>query len=250
MYFLLSGEGATDLGIGLNPDGISQGDQFLPGPLALVLAAIIEHHQGYSPADTGHWGWVPESMLANHGEKGFRFVGKKRDQETTEFYRNARALARIAREKLREPGTEDEIVVVLFHDTDGSRSARRGNWTSKRRSMLDGFAEEGLATGVPMIPKPKSEAWILCALHHHQHGCDPLESRSGNDRSPNSLKGELESRLAATGRSPTREDLCEMVHDGGIDWRRIRMPSFDAFYFRLREAIGADQPGDDLGSRR
>ena len=48
-----------------------------------------------------------------------------------------------------------------------------------------------------MIPKPKSEAWVLCALSKLYKECDELEDRSGNDNSPNSLKRELEELLGS-----------------------------------------------------
>ena len=68
-------------------------------------------------------------------------------------------MARIAKE--REVETKDNVVAVLFRDAD-TATAGRGTWAEKRQSMLDGFAEEGFARGVPMIPKPTSEAWLLC----------------------------------------------------------------------------------------
>ena len=54
-----------------------------------------------------------------------------------------------------------------------------------------------------MIPKPKSEAWLICALKRDPYQvCERLEARSGNDQSPNSLKRELEQLL---GIKPSRE---------------------------------------------
>jgi len=56
-----------------------------------------------------------------------------------------------------------------------------------------GFKIEKFDRGVAMIPKPKSEAWLLCALRNKAYeNCQKLEDRSGNDDSPNSLKKELD----------------------------------------------------------
>lgn len=78
-----------------------------------------------------------------------------------------------------------------------------------------------------MIPKPKSEAWIVCAVKENPYqACLSLENRSGNDNSPNSLKDEL---VGILGGLPTREQLCGMVNDGIIDYDRIDMSSFLAF---------------------
>ena len=103
----------------------------------------------------------------------------------------------------------DKVVAVLFRDSDGTATAQRGLWTDERNSMLRGFEDEGFSCGVPMLPKPKSEAWVLCALKDNPYqGCDALEERSGNDNSPNSLKDDLKARR---GKLPSAEELCEMV---------------------------------------
>jgi hypothetical protein len=96
--------------------------------------------------------------------------------------------------------------------------------------MLDGFQEEGFTGGVPMIPKPTSEAWLLCALKENPYeGCAALE-----DRSPKSLKDELRK---LQGRLPTREDLCQMLVEKKMDIEQIDMPSFAPFRSRLEEAL-------------
>jgi hypothetical protein len=128
------------------------------------------------------------------------------------------------------------VVAILFRDSDGTASAGRGLWAEKRQSMLDGFAQEGFLRGVPMIPKPKSEAWLLCALRANPYqGCESLEDRSGNDDSPNSLKRELKEIMGEE--LPVTEILCGLIEDGKIDVDRIAMPSFGAFRSRLEEVI-------------
>ncbi len=107
--------------------------------------------------------------------------------------------------------------------------------TRESLAILDGFDEEQFGRGVPMIPKPKSEAWLICALKRDAfQNCHLLESRSGNDNSPNSLKGELKLLLGDT---ELIADLCERLRDGRIDIDRIVMPSFAAFRDRLEEVI-------------
>jgi hypothetical protein len=73
-----------------------------------------------------------------------------------------------------------------------------------------------------------------CALKKNPHvGCQALEDRSGNDRSPHSLKAELETIL----REPaSRERLLVLVRDR-VDVDRINMPSFTVFRERLEEVI-------------
>ena len=98
--------------------------------------------------------------------------------------------------------------------------------------MLKGFEEEGYSRGVPMIPKPKSEAWVLCGLKYNDQHCDALEERSGNDDSPNSLKKELREHQ---GGQLTRSDLIELFQDRTIDVEQTKAPSFLAFRKRLEE---------------
>jgi hypothetical protein len=238
MYFLLSGEGATDLGACTDSTAACEGMDYLHGPMTVIVDQIVEAHHHYSLLDAGCCGFVSRSTIADRAselkaaKKGIRLPGKRRARETWYFFNNARVMARIAKEWERE--RKDDVVAVLFRDAD-TATAGRGPWEEKRQSMLDGFAEEGLARGVPMIPKPTSEAWLLCALRKNPYqGCAALEDRSGSSQSPHSLKGELEKRL---GHPTTRDELCDMVTKGRIDYRRIDMPSFNAFRERLQGVL-------------
>jgi hypothetical protein len=126
------------------------------------------------------------------------------------------------------------VIAVLFRDADGTASGGRGVWEQKRQSMLDGFREEGFDAGVPMLPRPKSEAWLICAWKKGPYrGCEALEEKSGNDRSPNNLKNELQGLLDD---ELTPEVLREKVEES-FDIEKIRMPSFKAFRDRLEEVI-------------
>jgi hypothetical protein len=244
MFFLLSGEGPTDLGRSRSEVPIALGENFEPGPMAIIVSQIVEKCHGYSPLVSQVCGFVSEAQIIIaaariKGRRRLGLPGRKREGETGYFYSNARVLARIAIDL--STSRSDDVVAVFFRDADGSASAGRGNWDAKRQSMLVGFAAEGFAFGVPMIPKPKSEAWFICALKASPYqGCDPLEDRSGNDDSPNSLKSELETIL---GRPPQRDEaslrelLNSFVENGTIDFERITMPSFRAFRRRLESLI-------------
>jgi hypothetical protein len=106
--------------------------------------------------------------------------------------------------------------------------------------MLDGFAVEGLTTGVPILPKPKSEAWWLCALRDGYQNCQQLEDESGNDASPNSLKSQIEECL---GEPATRELLNDKIDAGEIEIDRIDMESLNKFKQRLNEVLDSLLPG-------
>jgi len=231
MYFLLSGEGPTD--IGLCSDGMNacEGNSHLQGPMAIIISQLVEQRLQFSFMDTRYYGYVSKRELVNRAsifkseKKSLRLPGKKKPKETGYFYRNARALALCAKDK--EVEFNDKVIAVFFRDSDGTASADRGLWKDKWDSIIQGFSIEGFERGVPMIPKPKSEAWIICSVKNNPYqNCVALENRSGNDKSPNSLKTELAEILKD---QPSREQLCEMVNNGAIDINRIDMPSFLAF---------------------
>lgn len=239
MYFLLSGEGISDLGIGTSVAVVCEGDAYYPGPMAMIVDHIVDGRHGYSILDVGCCGYVSENHLSGRArefkasKKALGLPGKKRAKETRYFFNNARALSRIAKEK--EAKLEDAVVAVLFRDSDGTASAGRGLWQDKRQPMLDGFEEEACRKGVPMIPKPKSEAWLICAFKKKPYqGCEVLEDRSGNGKSPHTLKGELKKLL---GGEVTPELLCEKVQQKIVDIDKIHMPSFMAFRQRLEEVL-------------
>jgi hypothetical protein len=196
VYLLLSGEGPTDMGAATEDGQVCEGNAFVQGPMAVIVDQIVEGKLGYSVFDIDSCGFVSEHRLIERAaelkaikKKALRLPGKKQAKETRYFFNNARLLARIARKVEAE---REEVVAVLFRVSDGTASADRGLWEDKRASMLDGFDEERFARGVPMIPKPKSEAWVLCALRRRPYqGCEKLEDRSGNDKSPKALKKEL-----------------------------------------------------------
>ncbi|WP_035239152.1 hypothetical protein [Desulfobacter vibrioformis] len=239
MYFLLSGEGPTDLGVCPNGLAICEGEQHSQGPLAIIMSQIAEQQIMYSFIDTHSYGFISKGELKQKAselkkKKSLRLPGKKKQKETEYYYRNARSLALFAKEK-QEELNDDDVIAVLFRDSDGSASADRGHWQHKRDSMIKGFQDENFEKGVPMVPKPKSEAWIICAVKNNPYqGCGSLENRSGNDNSPQSLKKEIAEILKG---QTSRTQLCELVNNGTIDWNRIEMPSFLAFKNALIDVL-------------
>jgi hypothetical protein len=234
MFLILSGEGSTD--IGLSNSEI--------GPMTKLIDIFIENRIHYSLIDAGLYTIFHKSQLrdkAKNDIKSLSQIGKKRGQETGEFYKNARALAMLAREKAQEIGEDTPLILVLFKDVDGSNSDNpRKLRENKRESILDGFTREGITTGVPMIPAPKSEAWILCALQNNYQHCANLEDESGNDNSPNPLKKQLAEHLGKPG---SRELLNSKIDDGEIDIDKITdMSSLTLFKDRLNEVLKMHNP--------
>ncbi len=240
MIFLLSGEGPTDIGICNSGAVLCETADFAPGPMTLFITQIVERHWNYSIIDSEAVRFISESQLNATAEplkaakKAMRIPGRKVPKETRYYFNTARLLARIANTIAHEQSCE--VIAVLFRDADGTASAGRGLWEDKWNSMLAGFTHENLAHGVPMIPNPKSEAWLICALQQEPyHNCAVLEDRSGNDNSPNSLKEELAEIL---GEPVNRELLSRVIVERNVRTENIDMPSFHAFVSRLEKTLG------------
>ncbi len=233
MFLLLSGEGPTDI-------GTSNG---AVGPMSKFVDQWISRRSNYSLLENDLYKIISEHELVSKSKqlKSRSRRGKRNPVETAYYYRNARALARIVHEKSQTQGWNlEEMIPVLFRDTDNTASSGRGEWKDKWNSIISGFLAEAVETGVPMVPKPKSEAWLLCALRDKYRHCAALENESGNDRSPNSLKKQLENHF---GEPVTRELLNDKIDQGEIDINRIEdMPSLNKFKERLDEVLDALLP--------
>jgi len=222
MHLVLSGEGASDVG----------NDRENIGPITKLVDLVIEKRLGYSLVEYQSLTLFSEGELTNCAKKlkPLSRRGKRQLSETRHFYNNARALALLAKELKKE-----NLVVVLFRDGDGTRTSQRQEWENKFQSMLNGFQVEGLTTGVPIIPKPKSEAWWLCALRDGYKNCQQLEDESGNDASPNSLKRQIESHL---GKPATRALINDKIDNGEIEIDQMEdMVSVMKFKDRLNEVL-------------
>lgn len=238
MLFLLSGEGPTDFGtcqMGLDP---CEGDAFEQGPLAVVVASVAELVLGYDPIDTGHFRLVTKATLKSVADnlepRKVRVPGRSRPRETGYFYTSARALAVIARRWAEEAG--DDVVAVLFRDSDTSLREGQQEWQLKWDSMNDGFEVEGHPFGVAVLPRPTSEAWLICLLspRYATASCNDLEERSCSPHAAVPLKTELEGLL---GGLCTREILCERIRAVLGRLPAVSMPSFIAFRERLNAVI-------------
>lgn len=239
MYLLLSGEGPGDIGVCYPTADSCDRPTFAEGPMAIMVDQLVEIFQGYemSHLETERVSYVSESFLAANRlapiRKAMSLKGKKRPPETKYFFENARAIAAAAKAKCEE--VNDMVIAVLFRDSDGTASAGRGDWSDKRNSMIEGFKAETFELGVAMVPKPKSEAWLLCAIKEnpYQH-CVALEGESGNDRAANSLKDQLSTSLDG---NTSVNAVNPLVNDGTIEARRIDMPSFNQFKADLQNAV-------------
>ena len=238
MIVVVSGEGSTDIGACSNAAGICDPPDYIPGAMGRFIDALIAPIWSYSPYDASAMHYVAEGELARMSDEAklVSLPGKKKAQETGYFFKNSYALGKYATNI--EERHDCKTMAVLFRDADGTRRTVSGLWEAKVHSIQLGFSASGYARGVPMVPKPKSEAWLLCAVQPHPYqDCGRFESISGNDHSPNSAKKQLDAALEPSHR--THLDLPDMIAANEIAPDRIDMPSFNAFRERLKEVAYA-----------
>ncbi|MDI9400439.1 MAG: hypothetical protein ACOX2U_02420 [Limisphaerales bacterium] len=230
MRFILAGEGSSDLG--------SKDDQggFRKGAMTHIIDAIALKHHDCSP----EYEYLADVEVQRLKKKNPRLLGNRGREAKphTEIYLSALSLGEEANRKAKNKG--EDWGVVFFKDTDGTRSASPNLWESKVRAMQSGFDSSRNPYGIPMVPKPKSEAWLL---GYYQKGlpeqraynhCERFEEMSGNDASPNSLKKLLQKALK------TKGNVYELITEGklrSVDWEEIDMPSFNLFRKRLENVL-------------
>jgi hypothetical protein len=208
--------------------------------MAVIVDHLAEARVGYSLLETHQAGgdcirYVRETELAQAGKKGpLLLPGVKFGKHNTYFTRNAQVLGQLAKSDALLSGRP--TAAILFRDGDGTRSVPKSQWQEKFDSIKRGFEIVEYLCGVPMVPRPKSEAWLLCALRPPAYAdCAQLEDASGNDASPNSLKHQLEKVAGEIG----ADGQAHWVRERAVDVQRIDMPSFNAFRSELERALVA-----------
>lgn len=233
MHLVLSGEGKTDLGT------LSFGKaEFIPAPMYFIIDKLIEKKYDYSFFELTPQliTYIPEAKLVAECKSFKSFSGKKSKKETGLFYKNAKGLARIAKAKIKELDDKD-VIVVFFRDSDGTNSSPSTLWKDKVESIENGFNAEHITNGVAMVPKPKSEAWLICPLKSNSYqNCKDLEKRSGNDTSPNSLK-DVELKKILEEKGIEYSDINELIKSEKIDLDKIDMESFNYFKEKINSLL-------------
>ncbi len=236
MKLLISGEGTSDLGACNNAQGQCSDEFFDPGPMAVWLARLWEESLNYNLLDIPEAVlFVSETALAQQtkqaGKRMQPLRGKRQAAETGLYFGNALQLGLMAKQ-LAADG-QVPVMAVFFRDADGTRSAPGQLWQSKWDSILNGFSAAAFDFGVPMLPMPKSEAWLLCAGKTARHSHASLESISGNDKSPRPAKKQLD---AVFGKHQVANQIADWCQENPTDWSNLlTMPSFKAFFERFQE---------------
>lgn len=231
MHLVLSGEGNGDIG------KLSYAStEFIPASMYYLIDKIIKKKLSYSFYELSPEliTFIPKAKLIQEQSKDKSktpYTSKKVKKGQALFLMNAITLAKISKDKCIEL-QDDDVITILFRDSDGTNTSDKSLWEDKVKSIEDGFLMEHFTKGVAMIPKPKSEVWLICALQNKPYQqCQDLENRSGNDNSPNNLKDELKSFGISL------ESINTKIQDGSIDIEKINMPSFVSFQTKLNTLL-------------
>ncbi len=245
MIVVLSGEGPSDLGACNNAQGMCRKPEFVHGPMTVLVDKEIECQLRYSMLETTpeQYIYLSEERLREleqvrkQNRRSVSLAGKKQAQETGYFFINAWMLGDEAQRLEEEQG--DRAIAVLFRDCDGTRSSAASLWQDKWQSMRNGFDRSALGLrGVPMLPKPKSEAWMLCAVQNNYQHCQSLEDLSGNDAAHGSAKALLDQAMQG---NASRQTQVEWLADNGFDHDAVArmMPSYNHFKQSMAAALAA-----------
>lgn len=244
MIILLSGEGPTDLGhcdLSIPSCSNEVSGKFIFGVLTYIIDSIFFSKMRYSLIDTpDSIHFIHKSVLcekvksSSGGRKLMNMRGAKKLPETNYYFNNARSLGMLALDLQKEK--DCPVIAILFRDSDGTRSASNNDWKVKNDSIISGFTSSGCQTGVPMLAKPKSEAWLLAACKDNPYThCHLLEEESGNDNGINALKDQLSARIGGH----SAQELNDWIMSITYDYATVasQMPSFNSFYQRFLSVL-------------
>ena len=222
MRFHVHGEGNSDV-------GTSEENQ---GPLLDAVRWVVDQVLEAAPPVPVSYCFPSKADLQNALSPR---VGRLRtmpstdeDKEVAVFHLQARALATLA-------SKDPDGGAILFHDCDFTREKvnpdqRKARYKAIVCAMERGFKKAGFKNGVPMVPRPRSESWLLCLCRQTEApGEAYFEDLPGNDKAPNSGKKRLANALGCKER-----EIYDRLAQLSFDWARLQAPSFLFFAKRLR----------------
>jgi len=229
MRFYLVGEGPSDLcdkGTGT------------PGLLKEALAQLVDLDYDATLCD---FRGVSHAQLQQHSDRKQRnprnmiLRGNKRmSGKLADVVRSAEALGWVA----KSDHDGGECGAVFFTDCDFTHS--EVNDPDKFHLQMiaaieTGFMQsDGYRRGVAMVPKMRSESWLLCKYQEEPYlPTSEFEKLPANDESSTCAK-----KVLATVLSSSVDDMYnDIIYGDTIDWRRIDCPSYNFFKRRFRYVV-------------
>ncbi|MEI6421813.1 MAG: hypothetical protein WCP55_06310 [Lentisphaerota bacterium] len=168
---IVSKEGSSDMGNNSVWDEKSGSFIQKKGSMLILLEMMIESHSSSCKATivernelSRYYKTVKRFNLKLPGSKFGRAAG---------HINQAASLGFMAIEKRSH-------IAVYFHDCDYTRSAPSYILQQFIDAVEAGFKESAYKAGVPMIPKPCSEAWLLALSENSSKGSNYYENLPGN----------------------------------------------------------------------
>lgn len=220
---LLSGEGPSDLG------SIDSNGEFKEGPMTCLIKKIIDSFSIKNETEIYFtFKYISRNQISNRTKelpKKKLTLSRTSEKKFIFFRKAAIALGLIAKEVSTQ-------IAVYFHDADRTNSEHPKTWEYMIESIETGFLESDFKNGLAMVPKPTSEAWLICCLKKYRN-CEQLENLPGNessDRHPKKILNEIICTEANT------EILLEIACEK-CDVEKIKMPSFIYFKEKLEKVL-------------
>ena len=228
---LVTGEGSSDMGGSNNGQPISTGEFYNLGPMALLAVRLLQkiipdwNEDNIDFQSPNNWMTCISGNELARQAKGVRKhrPSTKLKKGFVEHANRATTMAGYAKDNGHQ-------LAFYFHDTD------KFDFDDFHQSIMLGFNGIDGVHGIPMLPKPTSEAWFICGRKQDPYAhCTALETvLSGNDAASNeNAPKKVLARFL--GQEATTEQQYEMVT--GIDITRIDMPSYNQFKTDLTKAI-------------
>ncbi|MEN8426701.1 hypothetical protein ABFO79_08635 [Acinetobacter schindleri] len=228
---LVTGEGSSDMGGSNNGQPISTGEFYNLGPMALLAVRLLQkiipdwNEDNIDFQSPNNWMTCISGNELARQAKGVRKhrPSTKLKKGFVEHANRATTMAGYAKDNGHQ-------LAFYFHDTD------KFDFDDFHQSIMLGFNGIDGVHGIPMLPKPTSEAWFICGRKQDPYAhCTALETElSGNDAASNeNAPKKVLARFL--GQEATTEQQYEMVT--GIDITRIDMPSYNQFKTDLTKAI-------------
>ncbi len=213
--FVVCGEGSSDL----------MGEE---SPLTVAVKKLID----FWFSENVEMNFVSRSELSDDvknekPKRGASVRGQKNPfPEMRSVTRFAKCLAK------RAVSQGEDCGAIYFKDTDFSSNLNRDEfYLNLNLAMHRGFDEIGFQKGVPMIPKTRSESWMLCIVDASGAMRESYyEMLPGSDNSPRSGKKLLAKKLKCS----EKQNYVNLgKYLDSYDWDKLPAPSFVFFKNRL-----------------
>lgn len=214
LEFVICGEGPTD---------VCGNDAPLTVVIKSLLAKWYAEEVKFRPVSRAELSNASKNVKPKRG--AYVRGSKKPYPETRAVTAFAYCLAQQAQNYSSDCG------VIYFKDMDFSSNENRDYfYEGLIAAMHLGFDKAGFRKGIPMVPKTRSESWILCIVDKNAARVSYYENLPGSDKSPKSGKKVLAAMLGCSEKENYTK-LSDRIAD--YDWDVLSAPSFVFFKNRL-----------------